>query len=305
MQQQYQHRAVPYEGQDDFVARGAAMVADAGAQDERLLFLLSSAKTQALRSALGNGSPDVTYVDMDEHGRNPARLLAMLEAFHSRADGRRCVSVNEPAFAGVSAAAAAEAQLGESMLNAPELQSWPMSVCCLYDKHRLDENSLLDMRRSHPAVQGEDDNPTYDPDLAALLFAEPLPAAPRDARGLEVRGLDVRGTGLGAARQFVRDAAAELPPDRREDLVLAVNEVVTNSLQHGGGECLISTWDDAASVVCEVRDGGQITDPMVGRLLPVREAPAGRGLWLANHLCDLVQVRSSQEGTTVRLYLDR
>ena len=29
----------------------------------------------------------------------------------------------------------------------------------------------------------------------------------------------------------------------------------------------------------------------------------GRGLWLANQLCNLVQIRSSPEGTTVRLHM--
>jgi anti-sigma regulatory factor (Ser/Thr protein kinase) len=300
MQAPYRHEAVPYEGQDDFVACGAALAETAGAHDAQLLFLLTAAKTAALRDALGDRSPDVSYVAMDEPGRNPARLLAMLEAFRARADGRRCVSVNEPVLAGVSAAAVAEAQLGESVLNAPALQSWPMSVHCLYDAEQLDATSRTDMQRSHPTVQGEDANSAYEPDLAALLFAAPLPAAPRTAPGR-----DVRGTGLGPVREFVRAAAAELLPERREDLVLAANEIVTNSLQHGGGECRVSVWDDANSVVCEVRDAGQITDPMAGRLAPARDARTGRGLWLANHLCDLVQVRSSHEGTTVRLYVDR
>ncbi len=29
----------------------------------------------------------------------------------------------------------------------------------------------------------------------------------------------------------------------------------------------------------------------------------GRGLWLANRLCDLVQVRSGEQGTVVRLHV--
>jgi hypothetical protein len=49
-----------------------------------------------------------------------------------------------------------------------------------------------------------------------------------------------------------------------------------------------------------VRDGGQITDAFVGRHQPPVEQPDGRGLWLVNQLCDLVQLRSSQSGTVVR-----
>ena len=40
---------------------------------------------------------------------------------------------------------------------------------------------------------------------------------------------------------------------------------------------------------------------MIGRR-PRAENPSRRsGLWLANQLCDTVQVRSSEHGTTVRL----
>jgi anti-sigma regulatory factor (Ser/Thr protein kinase) len=35
--------------------------------------------------------------------------------------------------------------------------------------------------------------------------------------------------------------------------------------------------------------------------LPDGEQEGGRGLWLINQLCDLVQLRSSPEGTSVRM----
>jgi hypothetical protein len=37
-------------------------------------------------------------------------------------------------------------------------------------------------------------------------------------------------------------------------LVLAVDEVATNSLRHGGGRGTLRIWRDADAVVCEVRD---------------------------------------------------
>jgi anti-sigma regulatory factor (Ser/Thr protein kinase) len=50
-----------------------------------------------------------------------------------------------------------------------------------------------------------------------------------------------------------------------------------------------------------VRDPGYIAEPLVGRLRPSAAVEGGHGMWLANQLCDLVQVRSSRAGTTVRL----
>jgi hypothetical protein len=41
----------------------------------------------------------------------------------------------------------------------------------------------------------------------------------------------------------------------------------------------------------------------VGRLRPPVDSAGGRGLWLANQLCDLVQVRALDEGNVVRLYV--
>lgn len=298
-QEQYRHEAVPYQGQDEFLSCCAAMADGAAARQERLMFMVSGSKLDALRESLAGQLTDVTYLDVDESVRNPARLLTLVDGFRSGADGRRCVSVHEPVLAGTSAALA-EARLGESMLNNSALGSWNLAMLCMYDTARLDAAALAEMHRTHPSVRGEESNPSYQPELAGTRFAEALPSAPSDACGHEVRSRH-----LAAVREFVRRNAGDLAPDRREDLVLAANEVITNSIQHAGGECLVAMWDEAGSVVCEVRDAGHITDPMVGRLSPNVEATAGRGLWLANHLCDLVQIRSSQAGTTVRLRIDR
>lgn len=300
MKVEYRHEAVPYEGHEHFVSCCTAVATQAGADDRQLLFLVSEAKTAVLRDSLGNRYGDVAYLPTDDRGRNPAQLISLLDGFRTAALGRPCVGVNEPLLAGLSADAVDEARFGESVLNAASLQSWPMSVLCLYDAVDLDAAAMVQMRRSHPAVSGQDENLAYEPGLAGTLFAEALPDAPAVSADHPVRERN-----LGSAREFVRSRAHELTPDRREDLVLAANEVVTNSLQHGGGSCEMAMWDDATSVVCEVRDDGQITDPFVGRFAPAQDATAGRGLWLANHLCDLVQIRSSQAGTTVRLHMNR
>ena len=44
------------------------------------------------------------------------------------------------------------------------------------------------------------------------------------------------------------------------------------------------------------------TEPLVGRERPAGPA-GGYGLWLANQLCDLVQVRSFPAGSVVRLHM--
>jgi anti-sigma regulatory factor (Ser/Thr protein kinase) len=86
--------------------------------------------------------------------------------------------------------------------------------------------------------------------------------------------------------------------------VYAVNEGVTNSICHGEGRARVSFWTEDRAVVCEVRDRGWIRDPLVGRIAPRPDTLSGRGLWLVNQLCDLVQLRSSPSGTTLRMHVD-
>ena len=50
-------------------------------------------------------------------------------------------------------------------------------------------------------------------------------------------------------------------------------------------------WEDSEGLVCEVRDGGHILQPMIGRQEPSLGQIGGHGIWLVNLVCDLVQVR--------------
>jgi anti-sigma regulatory factor (Ser/Thr protein kinase) len=82
-----------------------------------------------------------------------------------------------------------------------------------------------------------------------------------------------------------------------------VNEIASNSLLHGGGRGVLRVWRQGRRVVCEIRDRGRLDDPLADRDLPSPESTVGRGLWIANQLCDLVQIRSFPTGTVVRLHM--
>jgi anti-sigma regulatory factor (Ser/Thr protein kinase) len=111
---------------------------------------------------------------------------------------------------------------------------------------------------------------------------------------------------LVAVRAFVNDWASleQLAPERTGQLVLAVNELATNSIRYGGGTGWLRVWREADTLLCEISDSGVIRDPLAGRRQPPPDERSGRGLWLVNQLCDLVQIRSSsQAGTTVRVHM--
>lgn len=301
MQDLFQHEALPYAGRDQFVPSCVSLVRDGFARDERLIILAAGEKLDDLRDELGTEAEDVTFVSTDQHGRNPCRITTMLHSFQAAGDGRHSLGLNETVFRGRSPAAHAEAQLSDFVLNDPSLSSWALSVVCLFDSAALDADSLRTMHQSHAVVRGEGANADYRPELAATLYAAPLDDPPAAAARLVIDSPE-----LGGMRVFVRTGAnaAGVAPERVDDLVLAANEIVTNSLRHGGGHGTMAVWVHGRSLVCEVRDRGFIRDPLAGRFAPPPAATSGRGLWLANHLCDLVQVRSSPAGTVVRMYVD-
>lgn len=64
-------------------------------------------------------------------------------------------------------------------------------------------------------------------------------------------------------------------------------------------------WQEHSALICEVRDKGHFDKPLADRERPSQDISAPRGLWLANQLCDLVQIRTLPEGTVVRLHMRR
>ena len=125
-----------------------------------------------------------------------------------------------------------------------------------------------------------------------------FPLAPLHAGRLDF-GLD----DLHDVRSLVATGASAggLEPGRISDLVVAASELAANSILHGGGRGLATVWDDGESVYVEVADAGTIVDPMVGEVRPDPAAEGGRGLYIANQLCDDLMIDSTASGTRIRL----
>jgi anti-sigma regulatory factor (Ser/Thr protein kinase) len=87
-----------------------------------------------------------------------------------------------------------------------------------------------------------------------------------------------------------------------DELVLAVHEIATNSIRHGGGVGMLRMWRTSRSLICEIQDSGHMADPQAGSMLPGTSPTEGRGMWIANQLCDEVEVRSGERGTQVRMH---
>lgn len=301
----FRHEALFYEGLDDFVTRTTAFVREGTGTGEAVLVVVTADKIEVLREAVG---PDdgVAFADMADVGRNPARIIPAWRRFvdEHTSTGRRVRGVGEPIFAARSSDELTECQRHEVLLNVAFADAPAWWLVCPYDMHSLDDSVLAEAHRSHPVLNrngAAHDSHAYHHDVAvARVFEGPLPEPPAPATEVAIEA-DM----ISVVRRFVRAhaAAAGLDGARTDDLVLAVHELATNSLRHGGGRGVLRMWETPGSVVCEVEDTGRIAHPLIGRVRPALDDENGRGLWLVNHLCDLVQVRSTADETVVRVHM--
>jgi anti-sigma regulatory factor (Ser/Thr protein kinase) len=258
-----------------------------------------------LRAALGTRADDVCFVDMTELGHNPARIIPGWRSFidEHAGSGRPLRGVGEPIWAGRRRPEIIESQFHEALLNLVIEPDTPLWLRCPYDLNALDAGIVEESMRSHPTIVGSDSyrgSPTYGGMTHARdMFTGTLarPSTPSDERSF-------RAETLGDTRRWVAALATLTGIDRERvaDLTLAVGEVAANSVRYGGGGGSVRVWRSPDALVCEVTDRGHLEDPLVGRLRPAATRGGGRGVWLANQLCDLVQIRSNRRGTTVRIH---
>jgi anti-sigma regulatory factor (Ser/Thr protein kinase) len=301
----FRHEALFYAGESGFLRGTLPFIRDALAAEEPLLVAVSSARSSLLTEALGDDAQRVRFVDMHELGRNPARVIpAWGEFLRERAPGGGARGIGEPVWAGRSRAELSECQRHESLLNLAFDDGPQWQLLCPYDLDALRDSVIQAARESHPflACDGADEvSDSYlDPSRAPGPFDGSLPAPTA-----EVEELRFTASGLGIVRSLVsrRAREARLGEEANGDLVLAINELVTNSVQYGGGRGTLRIWQEGGELLCEVSDQGRIVDPLAGRVPPPLEQHGGRGLWLVNHLCDLVQIRASPANNVVRTHM--
>lgn len=298
----FQHEALFYRGETEFVAGVLPFVRDGLERDEAVVVAEPASHLALLRDALG-GDAAVEFLDMAEIGGNPARIIGEWSAVVGRylGAGRGLRGVGEPAWQGRRPVELVECQLHELLLNRAFGAGPAWRLLCPYDAKSLPRSVLHGALRAHPVRSTSTErrpSDDYEPDGYTAALATALPR-PTDA---VLRGSFGRGD-VPATRRTVAHYARScgLSPERVEALELAASELATNSLRHGGGTGTVSMWLEPTAVVVEFSDSGILTDPLVGRSRPSLDQESGRGLYLVNQLCDLVQVRSSPAGTTIRI----
>ena len=301
----FRHDAVFYRGERGFVSSVLPFVSAAVEREEPILVAVIPARAEALRAELGERSGRVEFVDIREAGRNPACIIPVWNEFAARhAGGRKALNgVGEPIWRERTAAEIAECQRHESLLNLAFSSAEAFALLCPYDEAALPADVVAAARESHPHVirNGERARSSDYAGIAAIEESDsrPLRAAPATCETHPFASEDLAGL-----RHVVGAWAAGLGGEesRSADHALAVHEAAVNSVRHGGGSGVLRLWAWHDVAVCEIEDSGRIPDPLAGRLVPSPQSGTGRGLWMINHLCDLVQIRATATGTVVRLH---
>jgi anti-sigma regulatory factor (Ser/Thr protein kinase) len=297
----FQHQALLYEGADEYLAGTIPFLRAALEAGRPALVAVRKEQAELLRGELGRETGMIRFAPVEEVARNPAGIIPLWRDFVDEHPGRAVRGISELAWPERTAAEMEECHRHEALLNLAFAEGRSWSLLCPYDACSLRDEELERAATTHELISREgrtEESAAFDTDPDCLAGELPPPAARPDT-------LDFGLTELAVVRQRVADAGqrAGLGPRAVADLVIATSELAANSVMHGGGTGTLRIWRENGSLLAEVEDGGRIEEPLVGRLRPGIRQEGGRGLWLTNQLCDLVQIRSGEGGTVVRLHV--
>jgi anti-sigma regulatory factor (Ser/Thr protein kinase) len=295
------HEALIYHDEAEFDAAVHAFMQEAAAAGEPVLVALPGPQLRRVRETFGDLMADARVEDLEQVARNPGCLLSMIEEWVTAHEGHARV-VSEVVWAGRSHAEAVEALRHEALVNHALAQSGA-TIMSPFDARHLDEDILAGVEMTHPTVVEGGQR------RAGVSYTDPLSAAfgelwPLDDPAGPVSEHPLHGS-LRELRRAIADdpALGSLSAVRRSDLVFAINEAASNAVKHGNETCMTRIWHDGDEIVTEVSSPSGVDDVMAGRRRPGADALEGRGLWLINQLCDLVEMRSGTSGMTLRMHI--
>jgi anti-sigma regulatory factor (Ser/Thr protein kinase) len=295
------HEALIYRDEAEFDAAMQEFLHEAAAAGEPVLVALPGSHLEHVREAVAEAAVATRLEDLEQVGLNPGCLLSMIEDWVASHDGPARV-VSEVVWPGRTHAEAVEALRHEALVN-HALAGSGATIMSPFDASHLDEDIVAGVEMTHPTVVegGHRRAGTAYTDPLSSAFAElwPLevPAGPVSEHHLDGSLLDLRRAVAGDP------ALGSLSDERRSDLVFAINEAASNAVKHGDTSCMTRIWLDGDEVVTEVSSPSVLDDVMAGRRRPAADALEGRGLWLINQMCDLVEMRNNSSGLTLRMHV--
>jgi anti-sigma regulatory factor (Ser/Thr protein kinase) len=296
----FHHEALLYENEREYAEGVGEFIREGVEAGEPVMVAVDPHKTALLRRELGSLAERVRFVEMRSLGANPGRIISAWRQFAKEYPGP-IRGVGEPVWPGRTEDERGECYQHEALLNLAFRRRTQFRLLCPYDAASLHPDTIAAAHETHPVVT-ERGEPTAS---AVYVEPSPLPLPPHDLSQPpeDATGIAIEPGSLAALRRVVAAEAERhgMSDERVWDTVTAVHELAMNSVLHGGGRGVLRMWRTGHAMVCEVQDSGLIESALIGRTRPDPMSTSGRGMWIVNQLCDLVQVRSWKHGTTVRV----
>lgn len=300
----FRHEALLYVSEDEFLAETTAFIRDGLAEGEPTAVATAPSKITRLRERLGADADQIMWIDITGIGSNPARITSLWQEFASKHGDRASVrAIGEVVLPGRTSDELLELRRHEELCNLALAAGPQFYGLCPYDVRGLDPAVVADARRSHPLIKEGGVGHRSEDYLGEEAFARPfdVPMSPLATRPLLDR--PVQGMSPSTVHRLLLDRATDagFRSTAAEDLALAVL-AVNRDLERAGAPGWLRLWHEADRLICELRFSILLQDPLAGRRPPSSKG-GGRGLWLANQICDLVELRCFATHTAARLHV--
>lgn len=306
----YVHEALFYSSAQGLVDAAAPFLRDGFAVGDDVVLICTDENNRAVAEALGDDDR-IIYLPRPEVYQEALTAVMYYRDFmrgRLRSGSRQVRLVGQADF-GTDSRSWDEWRRFEALCN-HALSPFPLWSLCAYDTETLPDTVIATGELGHPYIRRggtRGSNPAYV-DPAELMGLpgndlEPLP-------DIEPAMTIAEASDLRSFHHQLRELlqSERVTSEKVDDLVLSVNEVVTNGIRHGLPPVTVSVWLSASRIVCTVSDHGPgFDDPFLGYLPGGEDTlPEGQfGLWLARRLCDDLVTSRTPEGFTVRLVMNR
>jgi MEDS: MEthanogen/methylotroph, DcmR Sensory domain len=303
MRPSLRHDAFVYESDDVFAARMVPFLSDGLEAGDATVAVTTRANISLLRDAFGDAGERVSFLDRDEWYSRPAKVIAGYDQtlrFHLAAGAPRVRVVGEVQF-GSTPDEWDEWTVYEALLNRA-FADRPAWIVCPYDARTLPDAVLLGAGHTHAQVLTDDwhESPHYDdPAQVVRALAPALGPLP------ELRPVPLDSSTRSFRERLRSEMAADaVPAAKARDMLLAGTEIVSNITRHGGGPRGMRAGRVGEHFVCELSDCEPgLVDPYAGYLPPDATKVGGAGLWVARQVTWRLDLLSSPNGLTVRLWV--
>jgi anti-sigma regulatory factor (Ser/Thr protein kinase) len=305
----YAHDALFFDSPGQLTDVAVPFLLEGLAAGEAAVVAAGTPTANLLREAVG-GDPRVHVMERGDvyRARTPTAISTFRRLAEQRAaDGVTRVRVVGEVDFGPTERDWVEWQRYESVIN-DALAEWPLWGLCVFDTQRLPEPLLETARRTHATVVTVGDrapNPEFT-DPADYLRSLPIPREPLEDTPPRISVPDVSDF-VGLRHAVARElATAPAPRDSVEDFLLAVDEMTSNAMRHGGPPVGLRLWVAADRIICTISDRGPGWDNPFAGYGPAHGedlSRGGMGLWLARQLCDHVDISSNGDGAGARVRL--